>query len=330
MVNLAHSLVLLFASPWRSDAFWMGATTSTTTTTAAAAAAAGNRHGYGPSSYLVRHAQRLICEFESTDFRADTDWPYTAQDMKRIDESDDGRFYGTPRFVTHIDDRAIQALTDFYQEEMEALMATPLIKDGSKTKPSLDVLDLCSSWISHLPTTTKDATISFGRVVGVGMNEEELKANQQLTEYFVQDLNKNPTLEQLDDNSFDVICNVVSVDYLVQPRRVFAEIHRLLRPGGVALMSFSNRCFPTKAITMWLQADDIDRLTIVASYFHYTAPWKSLQALDIIPPPLELPERPGWKDMLQDPGKAYAWMNTASAVQKNNSGDPMYVVKAVK
>lgn len=38
----------------------------------------------------------------------------------------------------------------------------------------------------------------------------------------------------------------MSVDYLTKPIEVFQEMHRCLKPGGVAIMSFSNRCFPTK------------------------------------------------------------------------------------
>ena len=94
--------------------------------------------------------------------------------------------------------------------------------------------------------------VKYGRVVGVGMNEQELAANQALTSYVVQDLNENPSL-QFEDDSFDVVCNVVSVDYLTQPLEIFREVHRILRPGGISLMSFSNRCFPTKAVAMWLQ-----------------------------------------------------------------------------
>ena len=136
------------------------------------------------------------------------------------------------------DDGAIEALTEFYSEEFKRI-----------DKESLDVLDLCSSWISHLPDGDD---VKYGRVVGVGMNEQELAANQALTSYVVQDLNENPSL-QFEDDSFDVVCNVVSVDYLTQPLEIFREVHRILRPGGISLMSFSNRCFPTKAVAMWLQ-----------------------------------------------------------------------------
>ena len=271
-------------------------------------------------------AQRQICEFEASDFALPTgEWPYTEQDMGRLDSSKDAFFYDTPRFVTHIDDRAISALTAFYREEMAVVALRKQNSTGSSG--DVDVLDLCSSWISHLPD---DDIVPFGRVVGVGMNEEELQANEQLTELFVQDLNENPHLSQFEDNSFDVICNVVSVDYLVKPREIFQEMHRILRPGGLALMSFSNRCFPSKAVQMWLNTDDIGRMTIVASYFHYSADWNGIEALDIIPPKLETPKAPGMKEILSNPAKGFAWMTAASAVSKQNNGDPMYVVKGTK
>jgi len=222
-------------------------------------------------------------------------------------------FYDAPRFVTHIDDGAIETLTKYYASEFTA-------KDDG-----LDVLDLCSSWISHLP---KD--IAYGRVAGVGMNKEELDANEQLTENHVQDLNQDPVMSQFEDESFDVICNVVSVDYLTKPLEVFQEMHRILRPGGMALMSFSNRCFPTKAIAMWLQADDIGRLTIVASYFNYSAKWLSIEALDLKDEVLETPKRPSPGELLRNPSLGLAWMNSAAAIAKANQGDPMFVVKAIK
>mmetsp|Transcript_18730 Transcript_18730/g.21478 ORF Transcript_18730/g.21478 Transcript_18730/m.21478 type:complete len:319 (-) Transcript_18730:72-1028(-) len=289
-------------------------------------------HNIAPSSLLLQQAsseaesppaKKLICTFDADDFALPTgDWPYTDADMGRLDTSDDSLFYEESRFVKHIDDRAIDALTNFYKNEFSSVA-----KGETTTSHDLSILDLCSSWISHLPSGVIDGS---GRIVGIGMNEKELAANKQLTEYYVQDLNKNPTLHQFEDNSFDAICNVVSVDYLTKPREVFQEIHRLLKPNGIALMSFSNRCFATKAIAMWLQADDIGRLTMLASYFHYTAEWSSIEALDIMPAKLEAPTSPKLGDMLKDPNKALAWMNTAAAVQKSNNGDPMFVVKAVK
>jgi SAM-dependent methyltransferase len=260
-------------------------------------------------------AAKSICIFDESDFAGTQgDWPYTAADLNRLDNSDDSVFYDQPRFVTHIDDSAISCLTKFYHQEFVSL-----------NKESLDVLDLCSSWISHLP----EDDIRYGKVVGVGMNEKELKANKQLTGFIVQDLNQNPSLSQFEDDSFDVICNVVSVDYLTKPHEMFREMHRILRPGGVSLMSFSNRCFPTKAIAMWLQADDIGRLTIVGSYYHYSAKWTSIQALNI-KEMLSLPRRPAAGDVMKNPSLVLAWSNAAAAVAKNNQGDPMFVVKGVK
>eukprot|EP00591_Stephanopyxis_turris_P007861 CAMPEP_0195524494 /NCGR_PEP_ID=MMETSP0794_2-20130614/24366_1 /TAXON_ID=515487 /ORGANISM="Stephanopyxis turris, Strain CCMP 815" /LENGTH=244 /DNA_ID=CAMNT_0040654729 /DNA_START=181 /DNA_END=912 /DNA_ORIENTATION=+ len=240
-------------------------------------------------------ATSQICTFEPEDFALSTNnWPYTDADLNRLDNSDDSNFYDTPRFVTHIDESATESLTDYYREEMNAMLKKRSSNNASASS-SVDVLDLCSSWISHLPSD-----IPLGRVVGVGMNGEELAANPQLTEYVVQDLNKNPVLADFEDGSFDVVCNVVSVDYLTNPLEVFKETHRVLKPNGVALISFSNRCFPTKAVAMWLQADDIGRLTIVASYFHYAAIWKTIEAIDCRPQ-IETPARPSFKDVLSDP-----------------------------
>jgi SAM-dependent methyltransferase len=257
---------------------------------------------------------KSICTFDASDFAGSVgDWPYSAADLNRLDNTVDSSFYDVPRFVTHIDDNAIKALTKYYREEFEKL------QKGGKDK--IDVLDLCSSWISHLPED-----ISYGRVCGVGMNDEELAANKQLTEHFVQDLNQESRLGKLEDASFDVVCMVVSVDYLIKPKEIFEEIHRILRPGGCALISFSNRCFPTKAIAMWLQADDIGRLTITASYFHYAAKWASIEALDLIDRP-EIPKAPSATEIFSNPNLGFAWMNSAI---RANQGDPMFVVKGTK
>ena len=161
------------------------------------------------------------------------------------------------------------------------------------------------------------------------MTEQELAANAQLSEFVVQDLNENPTLSQFADESFNVVCNVVSVDCLTKSLEIFHEMHRVLRPGGIALMRFSNRCFPTMAIAMWLQADDIGRLTIVGSYYHYSARWSTIEALDL-KDTQPMPARPAAGDLMKNPSLGLAWMTAASAVAKNNQGDPMFIVKGVK
>lgn len=154
------------------------------------------------------------------------EWPYSEQDFARMDESSDAVFYDTPRLVYHIDDAAVSALTKYYSENL---------KEGD------DVLDICSSWVSHYPKDFKG-----GKVVGLGMNAYELSQNPQLNDYVVKDLNVEPVFP-FDDASFDKVTCVVSVDYLNKPLEVFKEIGRVLRPGGEAIISMSNRCFPTKA-----------------------------------------------------------------------------------
>ncbi|KAG2432378.1 hypothetical protein HYH02_012950 [Chlamydomonas schloesseri] len=182
-------------------------------------------------------------------------FPFRPENFARYDETPDTYFYSQPRFVTHIDDNAIKSLTKFYGEVFPP--------SGTQTAA---VLDICSSWISHYPEGYK-----AGRVSGLGMNESELARNVQLTDYKVKDLNVDPTLPY-EDNSFDVITNCVSVDYLNKPLEIFREMHRVLKPGGTAYMSFSNRCFPTKAIALWTATGDADHVWIVGSYFHYSVP----------------------------------------------------------
>ncbi|MEW5314613.1 MAG: hypothetical protein WDW38_006093 [Sanguina aurantia] len=197
-------------------------------------------------------------------------FPFNASDFARSDEQADTVFYSRERLVYHIDDPAVGAITGYYDQNLPA--------SGSK---DVALLDLCSSWVSHLPEGW-----TAGRVVGLGMNEDELKRNKQLTEYTVKDLNADPKLPYA-DNSFDVITNVVSVDYLNRPIEVFQEMHRVLKPGGTAIMSFSNRCFPTKAISLWTGTGDPDHVWIVGSYFHYSVPggYTAPKSKDISPKP---------------------------------------------
>ena len=144
----------------------------------------------------------------------------------RQDESNDGIFYDSPRLCYHIDDAAVSALTQYYSENL---------KEGD------DVLDICSSWVSHYPKDFKG-----GNVVGLGMNEYELSQNPQLTSFDTKDLNEDPKFPY-EDASFDKVTCVVSIDYLNKPKEIFEEIGRVLKPGGECYISMSNRCFPTKA-----------------------------------------------------------------------------------
>lgn len=162
----------------------------------------------------------------------------------RTDPSPDAEFYGPPRLVTHIDDAAIAAVRALYAE----LGLGP----GSR------VLDLMSSWVSHLPGPVAE-------LVALGMNRAELDANPAATERVVQDLNADPALP-FPDAHFDVVTCCVSVDYLVRPVEVLAEAARVLVPGGTVALTFSNRLFPTKAVRGWLEADEPGRCAIAVAY----------------------------------------------------------------
>ncbi len=150
--------------------------------------------------------------------------------FRKADPSRDALFYGQPRFVTHIDDGAIAAVTTLYR----ALLP-----------PGGTVLDLMGSWVSHLPSE-----VAFREVIGHGMNAEELAANPRLSRWFVQDLNADPALPLADD-SLDAATICVSVQYLQRPVAVLRDLGRALRPGAPVVITFSNRCFPTKAVAVW-------------------------------------------------------------------------------
>ena len=147
--------------------------------------------------------------------------------------------------VNHIDEAATEALTAFYRTALPA---------GGV------VLDLMSSWVSHLP-----AEVALAEVIGHGMNAEELRANPRLTHSFVQDLNRDPLLPLADDACDAALC-CVGVQYLQQPLEVFAEVARVLRPGAPFIISFSNRCFPTKAVAIWRSLDARGHAALVRLY----------------------------------------------------------------
>ncbi|MGK7873066.1 MAG: class I SAM-dependent methyltransferase [Xenococcaceae cyanobacterium] len=164
----------------------------------------------------------------------------------KLDETEDTQFYSFPRFVTHVDEGFIDQLTNLYRERL---------------KPNTRIFDMMSSWVSHLPEE-----MEFAHVEGHGMNEEELAKNSRLNHYFVQNLNKNPKLP-LPDRYFDAVLNAVSVQYLQYPEAVFSEIYRVLKPGGIAIISFSNRMFYQKAIAAWRNGAEMSRVQLVKSYF---------------------------------------------------------------
>jgi SAM-dependent methyltransferase len=192
-----------------------------------------------------------------------------ARVLSRIDESPDRFFYAQPRFVTHIDDATIDALTQVYRERLPA--------DGR-------ILDLMSSWVSHLPAEAR-----YARVAGLGMNAEELAANPRLTDRAVRDLNEDPALPY-EDESFDAVLVAVSVQYLIRPLEVFSEIRRVLRPRGEALVAVSHRVFPTKAVALFRSLPPAERPRVVAAYFERAGGFDEPELLDRSPagsPPVD-------------------------------------------
>ena len=180
----------------------------------------------------------------------------------RQDDSDDSLFYSMPRFVVHIDPETIAALTQVYRELLP---------------PRGTILDLMSSWVSHLPEERE-----FTRVAGLGMNAMELAKNPRLTDHVVQDLNHQPELPY-DTASFDAIVNAVSIQYLTHPVEVFRSCARVLRPGGLHVVALSHRCFPTKAIRAWHVLPPKQRLEVVRTYFRNAGGYDVPTVLDRSP-----------------------------------------------
>ncbi|CAL5370164.1 unnamed protein product [Camellia sinensis] len=185
-----------------------------------------------------------------------TTQPSSANKIKRLVLSPEGRtklntypdqdFYAFPRFVNHVDDNFIATLTELYRERLS---------------PGSEILDLASSWVSHLPKE-----VEYKRVVGHGLNAQELAKNPRLDYFFVKDLNCDQKLE-LESGCLDAVLCTVSVQYLQQPEKVFAEVFRVLRPGGVFIVSFSNRMFYEKAIGAWREGTAYSRVQLVMQYF---------------------------------------------------------------
>ena len=182
--------------------------------------------------------------------------------FRRADETPDELFYRQPRFVTHIDAGAIAAVTQLYREYLP---------------PGGAILDLMSSWVSHLPPE-----VTYRRVVGLGLNAAELRKNDRLTSFVVQNLNTDPKLP-FADGAFDGAGITVSIDYLTQPVAVLRDLGRVLAPGAPVIISFSNRCFPTKAVAVWHSLDDKGRLELVAHYLKTAGTWDEPELLDRSP-----------------------------------------------
>ena len=178
---------------------------------------------------------------------------------RRMDESDDELFYQYPRLLVHIDEYAIADVGEIYDRLLP--------KKG-------EILDLMSSWRSHLPKT-----LELKRVVGLGLNRAEMADNPALTDIVIHNVNRQPRLP-LDDASFDGAVMTVSVQYLTRPIEVFADVGRLLRPQGPFIVTFSNRMFPTKAISLWQMASEQQRPEIVKRYFAEARTFENIELID--------------------------------------------------
>ena len=171
---------------------------------------------------------------------------FSLDDLSRPDEAPDEQFYAQPRFVHHLDAACRGEISLLYSRFL---------------RPSMRVLDLMASWHSHLPEEPTDLCVS-----GLGMNEAELAANGRLSERVVKDLNARDGLPW-GDACFDMVVCTASIEYLVRPQGVMAEIRRVLRPGGVCVVTFSDRWFPPKAIRVWGEIHPFERLALVSSLF---------------------------------------------------------------
>jgi SAM-dependent methyltransferase len=179
--------------------------------------------------------------------------------FRRLDDSDDEAVYLVPRFVVHIDEAAIRTVGEIYLSRLP--------RGGA-------ILDLMSSWRSHLPPELKPA-----RVVGLGLNRPEMEDNPALTEIVTHNLNRRVQLP-FDDASFDGAVLSVSVQYLIHPVEVFAEVGRVLRPGAPFIVTFSNRMFPTKAVAIWVNASEEQRMDLVGYYFTHSAAFEKMEMID--------------------------------------------------
>ena len=192
----------------------------------------------------------------------DSTQPFPENYFQRVDGSDDRLFYTEPRLLVHIDDHAIAAIGEFFKQHIPE---------------NANILDLMSSWRSHLPDgfPTK-------KVVGLGMNEVEMRENPQLDEWVVHDLNYDPRLP-FETDAFDAVVVTVSIQYMTRPVEVFSEVRRILKDDGAFYVIYSNRMFPTKAVAIWHNLDDNQRAQLIASYFVKSEGWSPPTARDVSP-----------------------------------------------
>lgn len=218
----------------------------------------------------------------------------------KLDESDDRLFYAFPRLVTHVDDSFISKVTELYRQRIPQ---------------NSTVLDLGSSWISHLPRD-----VEYKRVIGHGLNAAELARNDRLDSFFVRDLNKEPDGWALESASCDAVVCCVSIQYFQHPERVLAEVYRVLKPGGVVIISFSDRMFGNKAISAWTNNTSYGRCQLVRSYFQAIEGYERIEVLKDVKP--LNPQEP--------PSGFLAGLASFFGKLSRASSDPFFAVAAYK
>jgi hypothetical protein len=220
---------------------------------------------------------------KATDFFSDS--PF-----KRADENDDSVFYSAPRLLTHTDDEALGIIRGIYGS---------LLKDGMR------VLDLMSSWRSHIPEN-----IVLQSLIGLGLNREEMEDNKQLSDFVIHDLNRDYRLP-FQDQTFDLVICTVSVEYLTQPFRVFEEVARVLIPGGIFVAAFSNRWFPPKTIHIWTELHEFERVGLVLEYFLRSGKFGNISTYSMRGRPRPLHDKHFVETQIADPVYA-VWGRTSS------------------
>ena len=226
---------------------------------------------YGQSTHKVE-TRRFTGDstpfgFPVTTVSLNQEWPaeppFTPKDFVRQDQDVDTVFYSQPRLLYHIDEPAVASLTQYYRNNIQ---------------PGSDILDICSSWVSHYPLEFPE---TMGKICATGISNAELRFNDQLTGGYKQaNLNVDIKLPY-PDNSFDVVTCVVSIDYLTDAIHVLKEVHRVLRRGGKVIISQSNRFFPTKVIAMWLKMNDQQHLELINGFFQYAGGFEPRKAFEI-------------------------------------------------
>ncbi|WP_035275959.1 methyltransferase domain-containing protein [Desulfogranum japonicum] len=180
---------------------------------------------------------------------------YTQYPFPRENDGPDEHFYRQPRMVNHLDATALEQIQALY---------------GRLVPESGNILDLMSSWVSHLPDSLQAC-----RVAGLGMNRQELDANPVLHQRVIHDLNREISLP-FETNSFDAVICTASIEYLTRPVEVLQEVARVIRPGGISVTTFSDRWFPGKEISIWADLHAFERLGLVLDLYQRTEAFTNL------------------------------------------------------